>query len=158
MMHTAGSILKGVIVGAYIGYVLGKYLCILTSRYVIQYIDYTHSLYYEKAQERFCEMIVLSFVIVFAFIGPFVAAASFGRWMRHAVYGLVGCIALVVGVTLARAAYLDEQPFHESYMDGSTSIDAARLYGIPASFVIGPLAGILIGRFRDKKMSIKPNQ
>jgi len=162
LLRQIGVILKGIIAGAYIGYVLGKYICVLTSSYVIQSIDYSHSFYYAKTQERFSEMIVLSFVIVFTIVGPFVAAASLGRWMRHAFYGLLGCMTLVVEGALMRAAYLNENPFfndsyHNTHMIESTSIDAARLYGIPASFVIGPLAGILIGLYRKKPLRVETN-
>lgn len=155
---TAFLVVKGICVGAVAGLLLGKYICVLTSNYVIQRTDYLHPLYYENAEGRYNSMVILSFVLVFSVVGPFVASASFGRWMRHAVYGLMCCIALVVGVALMGAAYLNEQPFHDSYMDGATCIDTARLYGIPASFVIGPLVGILIGRYRNRHLETTEHQ
>ncbi len=152
-LRQSGLLLKGILAGAYIGYVLGYYICDLTSGYVIQNIDYTHSFYFEKAQERFRSMMVLSFVVVFAFIGPFVAAATFGRWMRHAVYGFVTCLVLVVICALVGAAKMNENPFHDRKRGNSkhTCIDAARYYGIPASLLVGPIAGIIIGGYRDKR-------
>tara|TARA_R110002111_G_scaffold262504_1_gene338849 strand:- start:1052 stop:1480 length:429 start_codon:yes stop_codon:yes gene_type:complete len=128
---------------------LGMYLCVLTIDYVIQRSDYAQPLLFEQAQIRYSSAVILSLMIVFSLVGPFIAAASFGPWLRHAVYGLVGCIALVVGVALVGAGIKNEQPFNKLKSDGNGKtdcIDAARLYGIPVSFVIGPIAGILIGR------------
>ncbi len=157
-IHIVGVILKGICVGALSGLVLGFYICVLTSRYVIQRADYSHPLFYENAEGRYNSTVILSFVLVFSVVGPFVASASYGRWMRHAVYGLVGCIGLVVVLALTGAVIKNEQPFHMNKISERTCIDAARLYGIPASFVIGPLAGILIGGYRDKRLQTTEHQ
>ncbi|MDF1743928.1 MAG: hypothetical protein P1V19_09535 [Gimesia sp.] len=157
LLRQTGVILKGIVGGAVVGLFLGIYVVGLTTHYVIQRSEYSYPLLYENAQGRYFTTVLLCFVIIFSVVGPFVASASFGPWLRHAVYGLVGCIALVVGVALVGAAIQSEQPFHKNKLSGRTCIDAARLYGIPASFVIGPLAGILIGGNRNKSMEIKSN-
>lgn len=151
LLRQTGVILKGIIGGVIIGLFLGLYVTMLTTQYVIPRSEYSHSLLYANAEGRYFTTVVLSFVIIFSVVGPFVASASFGTWMRDAVYGLVGCIALVVGVALVGAAIQSEQPFHIDKSSGRTCIDAARTYGIPLSFVIGPLAGIIIGSWWRKQ-------
>ncbi|QDT97558.1 hypothetical protein [Gimesia aquarii] len=158
MVQSVGTILKGVCVGAFSGLLLGFYICVLTSQNVIQRADYTHPILYENADGRYNTAVILSFVLVFSVVGPFVASASYGRWMRHAIYGLVGCLAIVVAVALIGAAINNEQPFNMLKVAERSFIDAARVYGIPASFVIGPFAGIMIGRYRNKRREADTHQ
>lgn len=151
MMQTVGLILKGMFVGAIVGLFFGAYVVAFSSQYVFQVSDYAIKLDYEKATGRYVSAIILSFVVLFSYVGTFLAFASFGSWMRHALYGLVACIALVVGTALVGARINNERPFRRDYGAEQTCIDAARLCGIPASFIVGPLAGILVGGYWKKR-------
>ena len=152
------NILKGVIGGAFVGLFLGAYTASLTLGHVIQKADFAHPTLFEMAEFRYRWTLILSYLFVFSLMGPFFAAVTFGPWMRHAVYGLLGCVALVVGVALLGALISGEQPFNHFKGASRTWIDAARLYGVPASFVIGPIVGILIGRYQTKRVEIEQRQ
>jgi hypothetical protein len=106
----------------------------------------THPVPYEHSQSRYASTVLLAFVVVFAAIGPVIAAASFGPWIRHAVYGLVGGVGLVVVVALIGAAITNQQPFNMNKVSHSTWTDIARIYAVPVMLIIGPVSGILIGR------------
>jgi hypothetical protein len=142
------TILRGVVVGFLTGLLLGVYVCILSGSHVIRRSDYAFPILYEEAQSRYVSVILTSFSLVLAAVGPVVTAASFGPWIRHAVYGLVGGISLVLIVALVCAACLNQLPFNRSYLAYSTSIDLARMYFVPIAVVVGPICDIIVGRIQ----------
>lgn len=139
-------VVKGILVGGLIGFLSGAYVALLTKGYVLRREDYLSSILYEQTKSRFIFSMLLTFVIVFAAIGPVVAAASFGPWLRHAVFGLVGGIGTVVFCALACAAIANQQPFNMRKGSSSTYIGRARVYAIPMAFIVGPIVGIWLGR------------
>jgi len=157
-MNLVGTTLKGVIGGAYAGLIFGFFVSALTRDYVIQRGDYKLPLLFEEAQMRFTQVVILSCIVILSLIGPFIAAASFGPWIRHALYGLLGCVALVVGVALFGALVQGEQPLVNLKGAERTWIDRARFYGIPAAFVVGPIVGIVIGRLWLRQPKFKDSE
>ena len=145
-MKLVETILKGVLGGVFTGFILGFYLTVLTRDYVIEPGHFQTDVLFEQGQVRFTQVVMLGCMGILALVGPFIVAAEFGPWLRHAVYGLVGCLALVVNEPLV----------YNSKMADTTCIDAARLYGIPAAFVLGPIVGIMIGGAREKWYRQKP--
>ncbi|QDU50442.1 hypothetical protein [Gimesia panareensis] len=141
------GILKGLIGGGFVGLFVGLVVSYLTIGYVVQRSDYIHPVLFEMAESRFRLTLILSFCTIFAVMGPFLVSVSFGPWLRHAVYGLLGGVALVVGIALVGALVEGEQPFINFKGSERTWIDEARGYGLPAAFVFGPFVGILIGRY-----------
>ena len=91
-------IISGIVGGALVGLLIGAYVVVLTEDHVIRRADYAHPLSYEQAQSRFSSTLLLAFVVIFAAIGPVLASASFGTWIRHAIYGMVAAIGTVVVV------------------------------------------------------------
>ncbi len=118
----------------------------LTGAYVLRPDDFDAPLRYQQTHSRYKATLLMTFVVVFSLLGPVIASASFGAWLRHAVYGLTTSVAIVVAVALLGAALADQQPFNMHKEAASTSIDLARTRGVPAAIVLGPIAGILIGR------------
>ncbi|HUE74833.1 MAG TPA: hypothetical protein VMP01_28455 [Pirellulaceae bacterium] len=149
------TLFSGVVGGAMIGLLIGVYVLDLTVDYVVQHDDFAHPVAFEEAQARYSRTIVTAFVLAFSVVGPYVAAASFGPWIRHAVLGLVGSIVTVVIVALIAALLTNEQPFNRSKGSESTSIDIARMYGIPAAIVMGPVIAMLVGRLTRREAAIK---
>ena len=150
-MHPSRSrvpqiVLGGIIGGALVGFLIGAYVVVLTENHVIRRADFAHAVPYEQSQSRYVSTVLFAFAVVFAAIGPFVASASFGGWIRYAVYGLVCSIGMVVCVALIAAAFAGEQPFSMTKGSPSTYLDIARNYAIPIAIAIGPVAGILFGR------------
>ena len=143
--HLLQVLMKGLIGGALVGFLIGAYIVVLSKEHVIHREDFTYPLAFEQAEQRYLSTILLAFISVFAAIGPFIATASFGPWIRHAVYGLTGSVALVVGVTLFAARITNQQPFNRYKGSESTCIDLARIYLLPAALVTGPVIGLLIG-------------
>ena len=139
-------VIKGLVGGALVGCLTAAYVIVLTEDHVIRRDDFAYPLPYEQSQSRYRSTILLAFTVPFAAIGPVIAAASFGSWIRHAVYGLVGGLGLVVGVTLVTAVITNQQPFNMHRGAHSTYIDIARNYVVPAALIVGPVIGILIGR------------
>lgn len=148
-------ILKGMVGGAFAGLILGFYVTVLTRNYVIQQSHYQTVIFFEEGRVRYMQVVMLSIIGILSLIGPFIAAADYGPWLRHAVYGLVGCISLVVGAALLGTIIRKEHFVYHSKMAEMTCIDAARLYGLPTAFVLGPIAGVLIGRCREKQYGKK---
>lgn len=144
-------VLGGILGGALVGFLIGAYVVILTEDHVIQREDFAVALRYEQSQSRYVSTVLLAFVVTFAGIGPFVASASFGGWIRHAVFGLVSTIGAVVCVTLIAAAITNQQPINMMKGSRSTYIDIARTYGVPVAIILGPVAGILMGRFIGRR-------
>lgn len=136
---------RGIIGGVLVGFLIGAYVVMLTEHHVIQRDDYVYPIRFEQAESRYGTTVLFAFVVVFAAIGPFVAAASFGPWIRHAVYGLTCGIAVVAGVALVSAIVTDQQPFNMQKGSKSTCIDIARIYTLPVAIVVGPAVGILTG-------------
>ncbi len=147
-------VIVGILGGVLVGFLIGAYIVILSEDHVIRRDDYAHPLLYEQSQLRYASTVMLAFVIVFAAIGPVIAAASFGPWIRHAVYGLVGGIGLVVAIALIGAAITNQQPFNVHKRSLHTWIDVARIYAIPASLILGPVFGILVGRVRYRRSDV----
>lgn len=145
--HLPRVVLGGILGGTLVGFLIGAYVVVLTEGHVIRRDDFAGALPYEQSQSRFVFTVVAAFVVVFAAIGPVVASASFGAWIRHAVYGMVSAIGVVVGVTMIAAAITDQQPLNMTKGSPSTYVDFARTYAVPVAIIIGPVAGILIGRF-----------
>lgn len=141
------NLLKGVIGGAFTGLLVGVVIVQLTMAYVIQRSDYIHPTLFETAEVRYRWTLILSFVTVFILVGPFFAFHTFGLWVRQAMYGLLGGVALVVGIALLGAWIEGEFPFNHYKGSEQNWISAARGYGIPAAFLFGPVTGILIGRY-----------
>lgn len=147
------TLISGVVGGAMVGFLIGVYVLNLTADYVVQHGDFADPRAFEVAQARFIRTTLAAFVAAFAIVGPYVAAASFGPWIRHAVLGLVGGIAAVVVAALVTALVANEQPFNRRKGAESISIDIARLYGVPAAIGVGPVIGILVGRRRNRARS-----
>jgi hypothetical protein len=141
--HLPQILTRGLIGGALVGLLIGAYVIVLSKDHVIRHEDFSHPLVYEQAESRFISTVILAFTIVFAGIGPFIAAASFGPWIRHAIYGLTGSVFVVVAVTLLAAGINKEQPFNSNKVAKSTCIDLARIYFLPAALVAGPVVGLL---------------
>lgn len=150
-------LVRGILGGSLVGLLIGAYIIVLTGGFVVQRDDFSHPLVFERAELRYHSTVLVSFVVVFAAIGPFIAAGSYGLWIRHAVYGILASIALVVAVTLVAAMITNQQPINMYKGSKTTCIDIARNYALPAAAVVGPLAGILIGaqwrrrRVRDSR-------
>jgi len=98
---------------------------------------------FEQAERRFAFTVLIAFTVVFAVIGPFIAAASFGSWIWHSVYGLTASITVVVSVTLFAAWATNQQPFNMHKGSSTWWIDIARVYILPAALVAGPVIGLL---------------
>jgi hypothetical protein len=113
-------LVRGGLGGLLVGFLIGAYVVFLTSHHVIHEDEFQFRLQYELAQERYGVTVLLAFMAVFTFIGPFIAAAAFGSWIRHAVYGLVAGLGLVVAVTLIAAAITDQQPINKHKGSSST--------------------------------------
>jgi uncharacterized sodium:solute symporter family permease YidK len=141
------TVLKGIIGGACFGFLIGAYIVVLSKAYVIRSNDFTYPMAYEETEERYASTLVLFFVTVFAVIGPYIAAASYGPWLRHGVYGLVCSVAAVVVTTLIAASIADQQPFNMHKTATSEWIDLARVYLLPGALVAGPVIGMWVGRF-----------
>lgn len=148
-------VVSGILGGALVGFLIGAYVVVLTGDHVIRRDDYRHPLPFEQSQSRYRTTVLLAFVVVFAAIGPIIAAASFGSWIRHAVYGAVGGIGLVVAVALIAAAITNQQPFNSNKESHGTCIDIARNYAVPVALIVGPIAGMLIGRWRCCRSSAR---
>jgi len=138
-------LLKGIIGGAFAGFLFGAYVAVLYKGHVIQRDDFNSPLAFEQAEQRYVSTTLLAFVSVFAGVGPFIAAGSFGPWVRHAVYGLVASVALVVVATLVAAGIANQQPFNMYKGSKSEWIDLGRVYLVPGALIAGPVAGLLIG-------------
>ena len=152
-------VLSGILGGALVGFLIGMYVAVLTESQVIRRDDYAVDLLYEQAKLRYVSTVLLAFVVVFAAIGPVVASATFGGWIRHAVYGLVSAIAIVVCLTLVAAAITGQQPINMMKGSPSTYIDFARIYAVPIAMLFGPIAGIVIGRFLGRRsLSLTPSE
>jgi predicted small integral membrane protein len=123
-------VLSGILGGTLVGFLIGMYVVVLTESHVIRRDDYAAALFHEQAQLRYVSTVLQAFVVVFAAIGPVVASASFGGWIRHAIYGLVSAIALVVCVTLVAAALTGQQPINMMRESPSTYINFARIYAM----------------------------
>lgn len=145
------AVFSGTFGGALVGFLIGAYVVVLSKDHVLHREDFSVALRYEQSQSRYVSTVLLAFVATFAAIGPFVAFASFGAWIRHAVYGLVSTIGTVVCVTLMAAAITGQQPINMMKGSPSTYIDVARLYAIPVAIIVGPIAGILVGNFIGRR-------
>ncbi len=141
-------VIEGIFGGALVGFLIGAYVVVLTRGHVIQRADFVYPLAFEQAQSRYLFTMLFVFVAVFAAVGPVIAAASFGPWIRHAVYGLAGGVTLAVVVALLAASIMDQQPFNMYKGSKSTCIDIARVYAVPVAIIIGPITGILFGTLR----------
>jgi len=145
------AVFSGILGGALVGFLIGAYVAVLTKDHVLHRDDFSIALHYEQSQARYVATVLLAFVATFAVIGPFVASASFGGWIRYAVYGLVSSIGIVVCVTLMAAAIKGQQPINMMKVSPSTYIDVARVYAIPGAIIVGPIAGILVGKFIGRR-------
>src|SRR5688572_21959709 len=102
-MNVPRVLFNGILGGALVGLLIGFYVVLLTTGHVVRRVDFNLAIEFEEAKTRFSWTVLLAFVVVFSFIGPLIASASFGPWVRHAVYGLVVSIGLIVGVALGVA-------------------------------------------------------
>ena len=149
--------MKGIIGGVLVGLFIGSYVTVLSKDHVIKRDDFSHPIAYEQAESRYISTVILAFTSVFAAIGPFVAAASIGPWISHAIYDLTGCVIVVVAATLLAAGIRNEEPFNSNKVAKSTCIDLARNYFLPAALVTGPVFGLLIGRSIRRSERPLPN-
>lgn len=153
-------ILKGVIGGAFSGFVIGAYFVEFSKKYVFRADDFRHVIFQEETEFRYTLAVVSAFVAAFAMIGPYVAAGSYGSWIRHAIYGLVGCVGFVVGLAGFAGFFYEllyrERPFGRSSQSFDMWYGMAHHVGIPLALVIGPWIGIGIGcwRFANKPSSL----
>lgn len=147
-------LVSGIIGGVLVGFLIGAYVVVLTQDHVIHRDDFSNPLPFEQSQSRYGATVLVAFMVVFAAIGPAIAAATFGSWIRHAVYGLVSSVVLVVTVTLIVAKFTDQQPFNLHKGSRSTCIDIARQYAVPVALIVGPVAGMLIGKWLNRKQSL----
>ena len=118
----------------------------LTRAHVIQEADYSSPLRHEFDESRYRWALLLSFSAAFAAIGPFIAAGTYGPWLRHAVYGLVVSLAAVVGTGLIVAAATGQIPLR-SDTQPTWALRLARVYGLPLALLLGPYLGFALGRF-----------
>lgn len=139
-------IIGGIVGGALVGLLIGAYVGLLTEDHVIRRADFAQPQPYEQSKSRFLSTVLVAFALVFAAVGPVIASASFGRWIRHAVFGMVAAIGSVVVITLVTATITNQQPFNMMKGSPSTCIDIARNYAVPAAVIVGPIAGIWVGR------------
>ena len=144
---TPQILMKGILGGALVGFLIGAYVVVLSREHLIQREDFTHPIAFEQAEERYASTMLLAFVVVFAAIGPFVVAASFGPWIRHAVYGAIVGIVVVVAVTLVVAHRRNEQPFNHYKGASGACIDFARQVGLPIGALVGCVIGLAIRRY-----------
>lgn len=75
---------KGIVGGSLVGFVVGGYAIEMTYDYACGSVDFEHPLAREIVQQRFRNAMLLTFVATFIVIGPFVAFARYGPWLRHA--------------------------------------------------------------------------
>lgn len=117
--------------------------------------DFRHVIFKRKPSSVTLLAVVSAFVAAFAMIGPYVAAGSYGPWIRHAIYGLVGCVGIVVGLAVF-AGFFYELLYGQRPFRSSQSFDMwygmAHHIGI-CLIVIGPWIGIGIGCWR---FAVKP--
>lgn len=139
-------VISGVFCGSLIGAVIGVYVFMLTADSVILRDDFDHVVSWEQAADRFRWTLLISFSIVFALVGPFVANARFGTWLRPAVYGLVVSMAILCTATLIASAFTKQQPVYMHKGAGRDYADAALRIGVPLSFVFGPVIGAFAAR------------
>lgn len=146
MLVTIQRVLAGITGGVLVGALIGAYFIVRTEDDVVLRADYEASspITFEMASARYRRAIFTSFVATFAFIGPFVANARFGEWMRPAVYGLVCGMAILCVLTYTVSAFTYQQPFYMTKGAGRGCIDAALRIGIPIAIVVGPICGILV--------------
>lgn len=148
------TVLAGLLGGAAIGLVAGGYAIVLTEIIVLHRDDFATPLAFEQTQNRFRLVLLAAFSVVFAVSGPYIAAGSYGPWLRDAIYGAVCGAMLVVGLTLFFAFVTNEQPFNQFVGSESRWIDRGRLYGVPAALLLGPLFGTIAGRrFRKSTLN-----
>lgn len=145
------AVFSGTLGGTLVGLLIGAYVVVLSVDHVLHRGDFSVPIHYEQSKSRYVSTVLLAFVATFAAIGPFVAFASFGGWIRHAVYGLVVAIGTVVFVTLVAAAITGQQPINMMKGSPSTYIDVAREYAIPVAILVGPIFGILVGRLIGRR-------
>lgn len=146
MSSVLRRIIAGVIGGSLIGAVAGLYVTMVTVDSVILRDDFDHVVSWEQAADRFRWTLLISFSIVFALVGPFVANARFGTWLRPAVYGLVLSLVVLCTGTLLLAAMAQQQPVYMHKGAGRDYADAAFRIGVPLSLVFGPVAGVFAAR------------
>lgn len=139
---------KGILGGSLVGLCVGVYALLMTYDYVCGTVDFSHPHAKEIVGNRYRTAVPLAFIIVFAAIGPFIAGAKFGSWLRHAVYGMTAVIALVVLTCLAAAAMTNQQPFNMHKGSNSEFVKFAREYSVPFGFVVGSIVGMAFGRWR----------
>lgn len=151
-------IAKGLIGGAFTGYVIGAYFVLFSKKYVFRADDFRHIIFQEEAEFRFTTAVLLAFVTAFALIGPYVAAGSYGPWVRHAIYGIVGSFGfVVVGALIAglvNQVINGEQPFGRFSSSADLWHGIARYFGIPLALIVGPWIGIGIGKWRYTEKSV----
>ena len=149
----------GIIGGGLVGFVIGAFVLMLTSDYVINQDDIEIPTLFEQAQSRYIKTILSAFTIVFAAIGPLIATGKFSPWIRHAIYGQLAVSIFVTAITLIAASLLNQQPFNMHKGASSLCIDFARYFAIPIALIIGPIIGIQCSKLacRDLKI-VSPDQ
>lgn len=151
------TVVKGLVGGALAGFVVAIYVTAVAGEYVIHHDDYSHPVFYQDAQSRFVHTIFLSFTLAFAAIGPVIAAGSYGRWLRHATFGLVCGVALATGIVMIGSAIAHQQPFYSAKGTRADWTEFGLFYAIPCALIFGPVLGILIGNSRGRIRDETPN-
>ena len=150
---TIKSTLSGVIGGLFLGLLVGGYVVVQTHETVIQRDAYKTSLLWEQAETTYVKTTVTAFAITFAFVGALISNATFGSWLRPAVYGILYSFVALIVFTILAAAVTGQQPVNMQKGSSRTIIDVARSYGVFVSIVVGSIAGILGNRWRQARRS-----
>lgn len=144
------TVVKGIFGGILLGLFSGYYYAILSLDFVFE--DKALNKIPEVVQlvqPNYISALTLKFTLVMGYLGAFLAFGMYDRWIKHAFYGLTGCIILITIVRLATAYLLYEQPF-SSY---PFRFELTEKFLLPVTILLGPLIGILIGKY----FRIKPD-
>ena len=135
--------LSGMMGGLVLGKLVGGYVAVQTHEAVVERDAYKTPLLREQAESSYTKTTVTAFAITFAFVGAFVSHATFPAWLRPAVYGIVYSFVTVIAITVVGAAITGQQPVNMHKGSSRAIIDFARSYGVLASLILGPIAGIV---------------
>ncbi len=146
-------IFKGLTFGALIGLLIGIVVLFISDREnpVVRRPDYKHVVFFEKDDAYFAKIVTVSFILVFAYIGPYVAGSTFNPQVRPALYGLFGCLLLV---TLIAFPILASGP--ESKSDDHHTKWSSFIYHsvVPMALIIGPFVGIYLNKWLNPKETV----
>lgn len=152
--HSAKLLIKGIVGGSLVGFVLGFYAWVTVKDYVLSPVEFEHPRIQEIVEVRFRTAMLCSFVVCFASIGPFIAGAEFGPWIRHAAYGMT-TVTLLIALAAIIADRISHPEFASQGKGWSHSIylDFAHNFAVPIGFFAGTTIGILFGKWKWPEQS-----